>query len=230
MELIAIEGNFIKSLKEIYLGAGMDKSHWSRWFKKNVMENTFFAESQDYQTLAIEANGNKSVDITCTLDMAKHLIMQMPTEKAHEYRQYLIDYEKQHRTIFKVPTTFREALLLAADQQLIIEQQAETIEEQKLLLNSQAEKVEIYDALTNSEKCLSMKNARHLLGFITKNEFKNFLILAHCMNPISGTLKAEYIQKGYFKSFLVKNEFIPEYYVTQKGLLWLQKRKQKLDL
>lgn len=85
MELIAIEGNFIKSLKEIYLGAGMDKSHWSRWFKKNVMENTFFAESQDYQTLAIEANGNKSVDITCTLDMAKHLIMQMPTEKAHEY-------------------------------------------------------------------------------------------------------------------------------------------------
>lgn len=29
-----------------------------------------------------------------------------------------------------------------------------------------------------------MKNARHLLGFITKSEFKN---------PISGTLKAEWL-------------------------------------
>lgn len=123
--------------------------------QKNVVDNIFFVENKDYQTFFTMANGNESIDFSCTLDMAKHLIMQMPTEKAHEYRQYLIDYEKQHRTIFKVPTTFKEALLLAADQQLIIEQQAETIEEQKFLLNSQAEKVELYDALEmfKYEKC-----------------------------------------------------------------------------
>lgn len=78
MELIRIEKkngqDFVSSLKEIYLDAGMDKTHWSRWCVKNVEENLFFAEGQDYQTLAIEANGRDMKDIACTLDMAKHLI------------------------------------------------------------------------------------------------------------------------------------------------------------
>ena len=62
MELIRIEKrnekDFVSSLKEIYLDAGMDKTHWSRWIKKNIEENKFFSENIDYQTLAIEANGN----------------------------------------------------------------------------------------------------------------------------------------------------------------------------
>ena len=79
MELIRIEKkngkDFVSSLKEIYLDAGMGKTHWSRWYAKNVEENMFFTEGKDYQTLAIEANGNATKDFVCTLDMAKHLII-----------------------------------------------------------------------------------------------------------------------------------------------------------
>ena len=39
-------------------------------------------------------NGNETKDYACTLEMAKHLVMQMPTDKAHEYRNYLIQLEK----------------------------------------------------------------------------------------------------------------------------------------
>ena len=51
MELIRIEKkngqDFISSLKEIYLAAGMDSRNWSRWYVKNVEENMFFTEGQE---------------------------------------------------------------------------------------------------------------------------------------------------------------------------------------
>ena len=89
---------FVSSLKEIYLGAEMDKSNWSRWVLKNIEENSFFIENQDYQALVLMKNGNETKDYACTLEMAKHLVMQMPTNKAHEYRNYLIQLEKAWNT------------------------------------------------------------------------------------------------------------------------------------
>lgn len=118
--------DFVGSLRTLYENVGMDLSNWSRWLKKNVEENLFFIESLDYQLFVIKTNGRNLTDCCCSLDMAKHLIVQMPTEKAHEYRQYLIDYEKKDK--IKVPTTLKEALLLAIEQQEKIEQQQKTIE------------------------------------------------------------------------------------------------------
>ena len=98
MELIKVTERdgvqFISSLKEIYLGAEMSKPHWAKWSKWNIEENKFFSENQDYQTFTQEVNGNETKDYVCTLEMAKHLVMQMPTDKAHEYRNYLIQLEK----------------------------------------------------------------------------------------------------------------------------------------
>lgn len=103
MELIKIETNengtnLVKSIKDIYIGAEMDKSHWSRWYSKNIEDNIFFKENIDYHRFATMANGNKSTDFSCTLEMAEHLVMQMPTEKAHMYRQYLIDVKTAWNT------------------------------------------------------------------------------------------------------------------------------------
>ena len=53
---------FVSSLKEIYLGAEMDKSNWSRWVLKNIEENSFFIENQDYQALVLMTNGNETKD------------------------------------------------------------------------------------------------------------------------------------------------------------------------
>ncbi len=64
MNLIKIEidengANCIKSIKEIYIGAGMDKSHWSRWYIKNIEENIFFRQNIDYNRFATMANGSQ---------------------------------------------------------------------------------------------------------------------------------------------------------------------------
>ena len=147
MDLIRIEKkngqNFVSSLKEIYLDAGMDKTHWSRWYVKNVEENLFFAEGQDYQTLAIEANGNITKDFVCTLDMAKHLIMQMSTEKAFAYRQYLIDYENKK----KLPGSYKEALLALVAAEEEKEQLALAVTTLKVAVADTAEKVLLADSL-----------------------------------------------------------------------------------
>ena len=144
MELIRIEKkngqNFISSLKEVYLDAGMDKTHWSRWYNKNVMENMFFVENQDYQTLAIEANGNETKDFVCTVDMAKHLIMQMPTEKAFAYRQYLINFEK-------LPGNYKEALLALVAKEEEKEKLVLTVNTLKTTVAETAEKILIIDSL-----------------------------------------------------------------------------------
>lgn len=164
-ELIRIEKkdgqDFVSSLKEVYLGANMDKTHWSRWTKRNIEENKFFSEHQDYQTLALEANGNETKDYCCTLDMAKHLIMQMPTEKAFAYRQYLIDYEKTHKT--KLPGNYKEALLALVA--------AEEEKEQLLLVNKQQQelinhKVEVITGLTDEVDVFKKKD---IINRIIKN-------------------------------------------------------------
>ena len=64
MELIRIEKrngkDFVSSLKEIYLDAGMDSSNWTRWCAKNIEENKFFSENEDYQLFVIKTNGNET--------------------------------------------------------------------------------------------------------------------------------------------------------------------------
>lgn len=94
-ELIKIKtdekGNKLVSAKELYLGVGLDKSHWSRWSKKNIIENEFFEENSDYIEVRHNGEGNETIDYAINLDMAKHLCMMARTPKAHEYRNYFID-------------------------------------------------------------------------------------------------------------------------------------------
>ena len=45
-ELLESDGKYIDSLRKLYLKLGLDKSNWSRWIKKNVLNNEFFTENK----------------------------------------------------------------------------------------------------------------------------------------------------------------------------------------
>ncbi len=129
MELIKIQendkGQKVVSARDLYLFLGYDKSQWSRWFKKNIIENQFAFENQDWVGFDIVSNGNETTDFALTLDFAKRISMMARTEKGEEVRKYFIDCENQlieSKQSFQVPTTFKEALLLAVEQQEKIEQ------------------------------------------------------------------------------------------------------------
>ena len=158
-ELIRIEKrngkDFVSSLKEIYLDVGMDKTHWSRWIKKNIEESKFFSENIDYQTLAIKANGNETKDFVCTIDMAKHLVMQMATDKAFAYRQYLIDFENKNKV--KLPATYKEALLALVAAEEEKERLQLEIEHKHNLIDKMTES---YDGLVLRATCRDYVNKK----------------------------------------------------------------------
>lgn len=99
-DLIKITTNGKKQLvsaKELYDGLGLNRSEWSRWYKRNIEENDFFLENTDWTRFVITPNrGGKPInDFVISIEFAKHIAMMAKTEKSHEYRNYFIECEKK---------------------------------------------------------------------------------------------------------------------------------------
>lgn len=103
MELIKIEtnerGEQLVNARELYEFLGFDKSQWTRWYKKNIVEDTFFKENIDYEAFDIMSNGNKTKDFILKLGMAKEISMLARNEKGKQARQYFIEAEKTLKKI-----------------------------------------------------------------------------------------------------------------------------------
>lgn len=96
-ELIKIKtnenGEQLVSAKELYLGLGLNKAVWSRWYKSNIQENEFFKENIDWTGVQHDVEGNETMDFAISLEFAKHIAMMTRTTKSHEYRNYFIQCE-----------------------------------------------------------------------------------------------------------------------------------------
>jgi phage anti-repressor protein/phage antirepressor YoqD-like protein len=127
-ELIKIEsreiGNSV-SARELYIGLGLNSANWVRWSKANIEQSEFFNESSDWAGFFIMMNGNETKDYMVSIEFAKHIAMQARTDKSHLYRQYMVDCESKSKELqqFNIPKTLPEALKLAYEQSLVIEQQ-----------------------------------------------------------------------------------------------------------
>ena len=65
-ELIKIatneEGKQLVSAKELYLGLGLRKKNWSRWYPINIQNNDFFKENIDWLGVPHKEEGNETMD------------------------------------------------------------------------------------------------------------------------------------------------------------------------
>ena len=108
-ELIKIntneEGKQLVSARELYLGLGLNKAVWSRWYKTNILENDYFKKNLDWVGVQHDVEGNEVQDFAISLDFAKHIAMMARTEKSHEYRNYFIECEKK---VNQLPQLFKE--------------------------------------------------------------------------------------------------------------------------
>ena len=111
-ELITVEINEnnepIVSARALYDFLGFDKSQWSRWYKKNILEDDMFRENIDYVTLDITSNGNQTKDFCLKIHMAKELSMLARTENGKMARKYFIECEEKWNS--------PEMILIKADQ------------------------------------------------------------------------------------------------------------------
>lgn len=96
---LGIDENGMTTARKLYEFLEMDKSHYSRWYKQNIIDNAFAAENEDYFPFAIngECGGQASKDAKLTADFAKKLSMTAKNEKGEEARNYFVTIENKSK-------------------------------------------------------------------------------------------------------------------------------------
>ena len=92
-ELVKItehNGKKAVSARELYERLGFNPSNWVKYYKKNILENPYASENQDWVTLVLSTNGNTTKDFVLTIDFAKKLCMLARTEMGEKVRNYLL--------------------------------------------------------------------------------------------------------------------------------------------
>jgi len=232
-ELIKItntEKGSVVSAKELYLFLGYDKTKWSRWSSRNIIEDNFFIKDSDYVTLTHRVKGNETTDYAITISMAKELCMLAKTEKGKQARQYFLECEKK---LSQVNTN----ILVSPSYQ--IENPAERArawaveyEEKQLLLESNAKlqfRSDFVDVVFDTDGLFGMEEVAKILKLpfgrntmLRKLREKKVLLE-------SNTPKQSLVNSGYFKvseQIIDSGKFkklVSTTYATSKGIGYIHK-------
>lgn len=220
-ELIKItkdnSGKEIVSARELYFKLGFAIKHYAKWYDKNLLSNEFAIVNEDYSELPLSG---RSKDFAITLDFAKRICMMTRTKKGEEVRQYFLECEKKvlAKSTLQIPANFSEALLLAYEQQKIIE---------KLTPRSL-----YFDKMINTDGLVSMQEVAKLLNIndMGRNKMFQKLRIGNIIMKNSTTPYQHFVNKGYFElkeEIVVLKENVRKVnvttYATQKGLAFIFK-------
>lgn len=100
---LGVDENGMTTAKKLYEFLKMDKSHYSRWVKANIVDNEFATENEDYfysPSMANESNrGNFADDYKLTAHFAKKLSCKGNGERAEEAREYFTTVEERAKQV-----------------------------------------------------------------------------------------------------------------------------------
>ena len=82
------------SLKILYGQLGLAKSQYSRWVKKNILEDEFAIENEDFKRVRLNVEGNETYDYLLTLEYAKEIAMMSKGRVGKVVRRYFIYIEE----------------------------------------------------------------------------------------------------------------------------------------
>jgi phage anti-repressor protein/phage antirepressor YoqD-like protein len=105
-ELIKIserEGKQVVSARELYIQLGYDISSFSKWATRNIIDNEFAIEGEDWTIVLNSDIDNQWInnptkapkDYAITVNMAKKLAMMSKTEMGNKIRDYFLECEKK---------------------------------------------------------------------------------------------------------------------------------------
>jgi anti-repressor protein len=257
-ELIKITKNFgnsIVSARDLhkFLISESDGNLVGRDFSNWIKDKLDFGYilNVDYSVLKFDHKGNviplpnngetdtkrvkvHKIEYALTLEMAKEIAMLQKNDKGREARLYFIECEKQLLQNTKVPNNFREALLLAADQQLQIEQNQILLNERELKIKEDKPKVEFFDQVTGSSDCFDMADVAKICNMgIGRNRLFELLRNSKVLKS-NNVPYQNYIDLGFFRviesSFTRPDGSVSIYLKTmvfQKGIDYLIKKYKR---
>lgn len=95
---LQIDENGMTSLKNLYDFLQLDKSHYTKWCKRNIIDNPFAVENVDYISFRPKCEnpngGRPTTEYKLTSDFAKQLSMTVKNERGQEARKYFIACEQ----------------------------------------------------------------------------------------------------------------------------------------
>lgn len=224
------QGSNVVSAKELYDLLGYDKSQWKRWATKNIEENPFAIENQDwvgFDIMSSSNNGSMTKDYALSIDFSKRLSQMARTAKGEEIRNYFIDCEKQLQAPKEL--TKKEILLLALES----EERALAAETKVLELQP---KVEAFDRVIDNSTTYTLDTVSDIIN-VGRNKLSEKLkqigwAIQDSTKGTSSTRKVEEI--GYARTFfetIVKGNKeikVKKIVVTKKGLDYLVNNYSKI--
>lgn len=94
---LQIDENGMTSLKNLYAFLELEPKNYSRWCKRNILDNPFAIENIDYisvRQMEERPNPKPTYEYKLTSDFAKQLSMTVKNERGQEARKYFIACEQ----------------------------------------------------------------------------------------------------------------------------------------
>jgi len=152
--LIKIEekgGKQVVSARDLYEFLGLNKTHWKRWYTKNIVNNGFAADGVDYEGFALMANGNQVKDFALSMDFAKKIAMTTNTDKGEEARDYFLEMERVawgSKETQLTTASSDDLILMLAQRNVEVSKRMDTVEQDVKELKAQAKSDHGYYAVT----------------------------------------------------------------------------------
>lgn len=167
------------------------------------------------QSSYINSQNKRQPMFELTLKQARQILMRESKFVRRSVLEWVDSLEEALNSQYpQVPTTFREALLLAAEQQAVIEEQQKQLE-------LQAPKVEFFNAVADSKTAIPMNEASKVLAIkgYGRNNLFEFLrqknVLMRNNQPFQ-----KYIDCNYFRVIEQRYQVKGEEQITFKTLVY----------
>lgn len=107
---LGVDAQGMTTAKKLYEFLDLDPSHYAKWFKKNILENTFAEENADYWVFAQKCEnlqgGRPTQDARLTASFAKKLSMSSKSPKGETARNYFVGVENGAKKLVRqIPLT-----------------------------------------------------------------------------------------------------------------------------
>lgn len=98
---LGVDENGMTTAKKLYEFLELNPTHYSRWCKKNIIENEFAEENVDFWAFALngEWGGQATTDYKLTAHFAKKLSMKGTGERAEQAREYFTRLDEKMKEI-----------------------------------------------------------------------------------------------------------------------------------
>lgn len=193
---LGIDEEGMTTARKLYAFLELAQGQFARWCKRNITENDFATENEDYWRFDINVEGNKVFDYKLSAPFAKKLSMQSKTVKGEQARQYFLKVEgKLKETVSRaVPMSPLEQLQLQAQAILQVNEKVDALDKklERFELDLPILPIEA-DRITEAVR----KRGVDILGGKGSNAYQDRSMRQRVYSNIYADLKANFRVRSY---------------------------------